>query len=256
MPSVAPNPYQTLPGMNPNSQGNQLFSGYNNDSEGTSAPTPPIAPTGYEGIAAGSSNPVVKNIYGAYGSIFNSVLPGLGGNPGASQSYINQNTLSPTNLLPGQRTLDDQTQNLITNQLNQFQSPQDMTNQLTRGMQSTAQSFLPTAGPGSNVSLGAMGGPMTSALINNGSQMFQNQLNALQRNVAINSPLALSNYQSQAGANLGAYEQLKLKNYQQQAQYMLQAQQQQYQYQQALNQGAKGAIGSAIGGLGAIAALI
>jgi hypothetical protein len=167
----------------------------------------------------------------------------------ANNNFANTNTLSPTNLLPGQHTLDSGSQQQISNQLNQFASPEDMTAQYTNGM-GNAQGFL----SGGNISsLGGGAGAQSQALQARGQQMFQQGLGNMKQNIALQSPTNLSNYYSKVGANLAANEQLKNANYQQQVQYMQQLRATNNAYNQALNQGSLGVLGSIIGGIGAAA---
>lgn len=163
---------------------------------------------------------------------------------------LKQNTLSPTNLLPGQRILDPTTQGLINTQLTQ--AYQDPTSTWMKGVDQS--NFLGNPHPLSNSLQTGQDDAFTSALQRNNQNNYNDSLTALKSNLAFQAPQNQMAQMNQASGELAMNEQLKIKNYEQQYQYMLQRQTLDNQAIMAQNAGRSSVLNGVMAGAFAIAA--
>lgn len=176
---------------------------------------------------------------------------------GANETEFQQNNaLSPTNLLPGQRNFSDETQNEISQfGTNAANAGQNLVN-TANGTAQNGQMIQDRAAQqgNENTALGMASNPdLSAALSRTSNNNFQNTLSKMKSNLAFQAPTYQSQQQAQYGQYLAANEQNKNSNYQQQVAYQTQQQQLYQQWQQAQQSASTSAIGSIFGALGTIA---
>lgn len=178
--------------------------------------------------------------------------PDFKSDPNQTIYALNQDILSPTNLLPGQRILDDQTQKLINDQLIQATGGGPLnswlkgTDQSGFNNEATGRQFASSLGEGTDDAF-------SQALARNNSAAIANSMEGLKGNLEFQATQNQAAQMSQISGELQMNEQLKNQNYQQQYQYMLQRQQMDNQAIIAAAQGRASALNGILGGIGTVA---
>lgn len=221
----------------------------------------PIALPPNPSISSGAGSTDPNN----YGNIIGQYYKDVGKNPGGgmmSQSDFNSAlsgaVLSPTNLLPGQRTISDGTSADITAGLSRATDPNGFINNANIGMNGAqgGKGLLNGSTSNGDAEMGMSTPQLSGVLQDRANKMYQTGATALQRQIAAQAPMEESAAQGQISTSLGQNEQLKIANYQQQAQYMQQQRAAYLAWQTQQNANNASTLGTILGGVGAVAGII
>lgn len=178
------------------------------------------------------------------------------GRAGELEKLVEDNTFSETNLMPGQRRLDNETSGLITDKIARAdKSPNARLAESLAGVDDGQKSLEVDGliGPGPEDAL-AMATPtdFKQALSGISKKRFETTYNDLKREKAFQSELSQSDERQSVAKQLARQEQLKMKNFAEQQNFVNQRKILNEQIQSAKDAGRSGILSGIIGGLGAV----
>lgn len=175
---------------------------------------------------------------------------------GANDTYLNYDqapALSQNNLLPGQKTLDPDTLQRLTDQTNHAINNQQQDRQFVDRDVANTQKLLPGAGQinASPINSGMPPG-LGEALASRAQRSYDTSIQSAKTLSDIESPYQQSARLGQVGQQQNAYQSLQLKNYKEQMQYVLQQRQAYNDWVKAKNEANSSFLGGLLGGLGTL----
>lgn len=160
---------------------------------------------------------------------------------------------SQNNLLPGQKTLDPDSQNRLQNQINDAINNFSSRRTFVDSGNAATQNLVPGAGQIASSPINSSVPGLAGALAERAQRQYGDTMQSAKTLSDINSPYQQFSRLSQLGKQQNQFEQLQIKNYKEQVQYVAQQRQAYNEWLRAKQDAQSSFLGSLLGGVGMLA---